>query len=189
MSRAYTALIPLLTMTFDDFTALCQNRHSVRFFKDVPLPKEEVFHLLETARLAPSVENTQPWHFHIVENRGLQHTLMEASCYGNFIEGAGIFVVITCDTSIQPSSHEVLWNPKELEYSCATAMTYILLGATAAGLGSCFVSLHRGTAHELLKLPTDHVVIGGVMLGYPREDEPVTGEHDRKPLKDIFTLY
>lgn len=176
-------------MTFDDFAALCQDRHSVRFFKDVALPKEEVFHLLETARLAPSVENTQPWHFHIIENRDMQRKLMETSCYGNFIEGAGIFVVITCDTSIQPSSKEVLWNPKELEYSCITAMSYILLGATAAGLGSCFVSLHHGTAHELLKLPAERIVVGGVMLGYPRPDESPPDAHDRKPLKDIFTLY
>jgi nitroreductase len=176
-------------MTFEDFTQLCRDRHSVRFFKDVSVPKEEVLHLIETARLAPSVENTQPWHFHIVENRGLQHKLMETSCYGNFIEGAGIFVVISCDTSIKPSSNEIIWNPKELEYSCVTAMSYMLLGATAAGLGSCFVSLHHGTAHKLLQLPMHQIVVGGVMLGYPVKDEPMTGEHDRKPLKELFTIY
>lgn len=176
-------------MTFDDFTELCRERHSVRYFQDVSVPKEEVFRLLDTARLAPSVENTQPWHFHIIENRGLQHSLMEASCYGNFVEGAGIFVVISCDTSLTPSSKEVIWNPRELEFSCVTAMTYILLGARAAGLGSCFVSLHHGTAHELLKLPMHHVVIGGVMLGYPLKDQPESDEHERKPLKDMFTLY
>ncbi len=176
-------------MTFDDFTALCTKRHSIRTFAEKPVQKEEVFKLLEVARLAPSVENTQPWHFHIVENRSLQRSLMEASCYGNFIEGSGIFIVITCDSSVRPSNNDILWNPRELEYSCVTAMEHLLLGATAMGLGSCFVSLHHGTAHDLLKLKPNQTVIGGVMLGYPAEESAFESPHARKLVSELFTLY
>lgn len=175
-------------MTFASFAELCNARHSVRSFDLKPVTKEEVMHLIEIARLAPSVQNTQPWHFHIIENRGLMMKLQEACCYGNFIEGSAIFIVVTCDTSIEPANKEVIWNPHELEYSCITAMEHLLLGATAMGLGSTFVSLHHGTAYELLHLKQNQKVIGGIMLGHiPAGEAPPP--HDRKPLSELFTIY
>ena len=175
-------------MTFDDFAALCNARRSIRFFENKPVSKEDAMHLINIARLAPNVQNVQPWHFHIVQSGSLVKKLMETSCYGNFIEGAGIFIVISCDTSMQPQGDKVLWNPRELEYSCVAAMEHLLLGATAMGLGSCFVSMHHGTSHDLLQLPHNHSVIGGVMIGHPRADQPAS-ERERGPLKDIVTFY
>lgn len=177
-------------MDYTNFLKLCEARRSIRYFADTPLKQEDILTLLGAARLAPSVGNTQPWKFHIILNTELRQRLMEASCYGNFVEGAGAFIVVTCDTTAQPASGEVLWNPKELEYSCMAAMTYLLLGATSMKLGSCWVSLHHGTAHEILNLPRNEIVVGGVMIGHYRagEETPGTG-HIRKTLTDSYKLY
>ena len=37
-----------------------RQRRSIRSFKNVPVPDEMIFEMLEAARLAPSGSNTQP---------------------------------------------------------------------------------------------------------------------------------
>ncbi len=177
-------------MTYDAFKTLCESRRSIRYFDDQPVTTAEVLSLLELARMAPSVENLQPWHFHVIFNHDLQKRLMEASCYGNFVEGAGAFIVVTVEKSLANSAKEPVWNPRELEYSCMGAMTHIILGATAMGLGSCWVSLHHGAAFEALGLPARETVVGGIMLGRYRkgEKQPSDG-HQRKALRDIVTMH
>jgi nitroreductase len=177
-------------MTYDDFKSLCKDRRSIRYFDKKPLTKDEILDLLALAQLAPSVENLQPWKFHVILNEKKRHELLECCCYGNFIEGAGAFVVVTCDRSLEPKTGETLWNPKELEYSCVSAMENILLGATAMGLGSCWVSLHHGPVHDALQLPHKEIVVGGVMIGRLRRGEEPTGNgHERKNLEDVVSFY
>jgi len=177
-------------MTYEDFHALCQNRRSIRYFDQKPISKIDVIKLLELARLAPSIENLQPWHFHVIQNKELRHKLIEASCYGNFVEGADVFIVITANRSLENKAKEPVWNPKELEYSCMAAAEHMLLGATAMGLGSCWVSLHHGTAHEILKLPHHEIVVGGLMLGhYKRGEEHGIDGHQRNALEEMYTLH
>lgn len=177
-------------MTFDDFAALCKARRSIRYFDANPITQKEILMLLDIAHLSPSVGNAQPWKFHVVQNPDLLKKLMEASCYGNFVAGASTFIVVTCDKTAAPVTQEVLWNPKELEYSCMSAMTHMLLAATAMKLGSCWVSLHHGAAHEVLELPANEIVVGGVMLGhYKAGEEESGGKHERVPLKDLVQFH
>jgi len=177
-------------MTYEDFKSLCQNRRSIRYFDDKPVSKEDVMKLLELARLAPSVENLQPWHFHVIFNKNLCHKLTETSYYGDFVEGAGAFIVVTANRSLIHEAKETLWNEKELEYSCMGAMSNMMLGATAMDIGSCWVSLARGNVHELLKLPMYEIVIGGLMLGhYKKGEEKGHNGHERKPLDDMCTFH
>ena len=177
-------------MTYDQFQDLCRQRRSIRYFDEQPVPKEEVLKLLELATLAPSIENLQPWHFHVIVQKELRTTLMEASCYGNFIAGAAVFIVVTVNRAMVNAASEPVWNPKELEYSCMAAMEHVLLGATAMGLGSCWVSLHHGKAHEVLGLPHHEIVVGGMMIGhYKRGEESNSSGHQRNPLEQAYTFH
>ncbi len=177
-------------MTFSDFQGLCDQRRSVRYFDAEPVSQKDIMALLEIAHKAPSVQNIQPWHFHVILDKDMRKKIMEASCYGNFVEGAGAFVVVTCNTNLRSAAAETVWNERELEYSCMSAMDHILLGATAMGLGSCWVSLHHGAANELLKLPAGHRIMGGIMLGhYKKGEEQSSGEHERRPLKNMVTIH
>ncbi len=177
-------------MSYDDFFGLLAARHSTDFFDDRPVAQDEMEKILAAARLAPSVENVQPWHFHVILNRDLRQKLTAASCYGNFVEGASAFVVVTCEKDFRPSSQEILWNPKELEYSCAAAVEHILLAATSLGLCSSWVSLHNNEAQILLHLPESVHVIGGVMIGHSKNAERDSERrHARKPLAEMFTIH
>ncbi len=181
-----------MSMTFNELQELAETRHSIRSFDTKKLlNKDEIEKILSIGHLAPSINNTQPWHFHVIHNNKLKQDLMDAACYGNFIPGASVFIIITCDKNACPQCIPhgmVLWNPKELEYSCAGAINEMMLAATSLNIGSCWVSLHHGKAHDILKLSPGHVVIGGLMLGHPAERLAIP-EHDRKPLKDVVTVY
>ena len=177
-------------MTYEGLKALCSARRSIRYFDDKPVARNDILRLLELARMAPSVENLQPWHFHVIVNPALKRKLMEASCYGNFLEGAGVFIIVTVDKTVASQLANLIWNPRELEYSCMAAMEHVLLGATAMGLGSSWVSLHHGIAHEILGLQRHVTVVGGLMIGHykPGEEEGHDGRQ-RKPLVDIYTFH
>jgi nitroreductase len=177
-------------MTYQEFYDLCKSRRSIRYFDEKHITKEEVIQLLELARMAPSVENLQPWHFHVMFNKEMRQAFMKSACYGNFIEGASVFIVVTTNRSLENQAKETLWNPKELEYSCIAAMEHLLLGATAMGIGSSWVSLHHGPAHQILNLQKHEIIVGGLMLGHFKSgEEKASGGHDRKPLEDIYTIH
>ena len=70
------------------------------------------------------------------------------------------------------------------------AAEHMMLGATAMGLGSCWVSLARGNVHELLNLPHHEIIIGGLMLGhYKRGEEKGWNGHQRKSMDDMYTFH
>lgn len=177
-------------MTFEEFSELMERRHSIRFFSDSPIDRGTLDKILRVGTLAPSVENTQPWHFHVILNAEFKKKMMEISSYGNFIAGAAAFVVVTCDRAAQKASAKTIWNQKELEYSCVAAMHSMMLTAVTLEIASCWVSLHPGPAHNLLKLPDHVIVVGGLMFGYGKEGEnKPTSEHQRKPLASTVTYY
>lgn len=45
------------------------NRKSIRKFKDMPVPKEDIIELLKAATQAPSPKHQQNWHFVVLQNK------------------------------------------------------------------------------------------------------------------------
>jgi 5,6-dimethylbenzimidazole synthase len=175
-------------MQFSDFQDLCRKRSSVHNFDNTSIDPKAIDQILAVAHLSPSVGNAQPWRFHVVANLEARNKIIDACCYGNFILGAGTIIVVTCDKAAKPLDGKIIWNPREMEYSCAVAIDHILLAATAMGFGSCCVSLHHGPTHELLGLPQTDQVIAAVMIGMPAS--PVASpSHERRPLKDMVKVH
>lgn len=177
-------------ITPDALIDLMKNRRSIRYFSEKKVDRKTVDTILEVARLSPSVENTQPWNFHVITNPEMKTKMMEYSCYGNFIPGSSAFVVVTCNRASKGASNAPIWNPKEMEYSCVASMYGMMLAGTTMGLGTCWVSLHHGPAHNLLKLKDHQVVIGGLMIGFLKEGEKLPGgDHDVRKSEEITTYY
>ena len=171
-------------MQFSDFQQLCDARASVRAFDHEAVSRKMLDEILACGHTAPSVGNAQPWRFHVVEDPALSARVLDACCYGNFILGGATLVVVTCDRSAKPLDGKILWNPREMEYSCAAALDHVLIAATAAGLGSCCVSLHHGPVHELLGISTKEQIIAGVLIGVPGSDT-ASVPHERRPLSEV----
>jgi nitroreductase len=74
-------------------------RRSIRKFKPDPVPDECITALLESARLAPSGCNAQPWRFKVVKEPEKKRRLAQAAHNQMFIAEAP--VVIACCADVQ----------------------------------------------------------------------------------------
>ena len=76
-----------------------EKRRSIRKFKPDSIPDEHIRELLNSARLAPSGSNAQPWRFKVVKDAAIKAKLAEAAYDQSFISKAP--VVIVCCADIQ----------------------------------------------------------------------------------------
>ena len=76
-----------------------RQRHSIRSFKNIPVPNDMILEMLEAARLAPSASNSQPWRFVVVTNPEEKKELRRLCFNQVFVEEAGVDFVICADLS------------------------------------------------------------------------------------------
>ena len=72
-------------------------RRSIRKFKPDPVPDECIAELLESAKLAPSGCNAQPWRFKVVRRPDERMLLAMAACNQTFIAQAPVVIVCCAD--------------------------------------------------------------------------------------------
>jgi len=72
-------------------------RRSIRKFKPDPIPEEKIRLLLESARLAPSGTNTQPWRFIVVKDDDTKKKLQEAAHNQRHIGRASVIIACCAD--------------------------------------------------------------------------------------------
>ena len=74
-----------------------KKRRSIRKFKSDPIPEEKIRLLLESARLAPSGTNTQPWRFIVIKDNDTKKKLQEAAHNQRHIGRAPVIIVCCAD--------------------------------------------------------------------------------------------
>ena len=74
-------------------------RRSIRKFKPDPIPEEKIRLLLESARLAPSGTNTQPWRFIVVRDDNTKKKLQEAAHNQRHVRRAPVVIACCADLS------------------------------------------------------------------------------------------
>jgi nitroreductase len=139
------------------------------FVPDRPVGEEVIAWLLEAARWAPSAGNLQPWRFYVVTSSELRQKLAAASRQG-FVAQAPVVIVVG---AVPEGSAQVYGDRGRYLYclqDTAAAIQNLLLAATAAGLGSCWVgAFDEAAVHRALGLPPEVRPVALVPLGYTRE--------------------
>ena len=74
-----------------------ENRRSIRKFKTDPVSDDIILALLESARLAPSGCNAQPWRFKIVKDDATKSQLKSIAYNQTFITEAPVILVVCAD--------------------------------------------------------------------------------------------
>jgi nitroreductase len=74
-----------------------EQRRSIRKFKPDPVPDKSITALLDSARLAPSGCNAQPWRFKVVKDAYTKSKLAEAAYNQSFISAAPVVFVCCAD--------------------------------------------------------------------------------------------
>lgn len=148
--------------------SLLRKRRSVRRYLKKPVSPRVQARLKEACLRAPSSRDLQPWTFHFVEKPELLAKLSKLKPHhAAFIKQAPLAVVIgardkDCDTWIE---------------DCSIAAILLQLAGTDAGLGSCWVQVHKrhtesGDSSEqyvrdCLNLPIEERVLCIIAMGYP----------------------
>ncbi|MDR4508980.1 MAG: nitroreductase family protein [Candidatus Brocadiaceae bacterium] len=78
-----------------DVKKAISKRRSIRKFKPDPVPDDLIQQLLESARLAPSGSNTQPWRFIVIKSLETRLKL-QAACYNQRHVGNAPVIIACC---------------------------------------------------------------------------------------------
>ena len=78
-----------------------KGRRSIRKYKPAPVPDAVILQLLECARLAPSMSNSQPWRFVVIKDSLIKKKLVEYAYNLRFIESAPCIIVCCVDLSVR----------------------------------------------------------------------------------------
>jgi len=152
-----------------------ESRRSVRKYQDRKVEKEKLEQILESARLAPSGSNTQPWTFIVVESVDTKEKLCAADNNQLWMMTAPLFIVcvadIRCriseDKAIILNEHSPEPELKQIIRDTAIAIEHILLEAEHLDLATCWTAwFEQDDIRPVLNIPEDKYVCGVITLGY-----------------------
>jgi nitroreductase len=169
-------------MTFDE---LLVKRRSIRKFQDKAVSLELIKGIINDSILAPSAGNEQPWEFVIVTNREMidrisiesKNYLLEritsnpndyAKRYERMLQKEAFHIFYHAPAVIFIVGETGL---KNLHVDCALAASYLMMSATAKGLGTCWVNfaaeIHDPEIRQELGMVENHKIVAPVAIGYP----------------------
>jgi nitroreductase len=134
-------------------------RRSVRSYEARALPDEIVVKLLESARLAPSAMNFQPWRFIVVRSQEKRDVIARGGMFARFASQAPLAIVACGDSRSRFHIHDT-----------CIALEHIVLAATSLGLGTCWIgSFDEAELRRELSIPKRFRVVAILTVGYPAE--------------------
>lgn len=162
-------------LALEDLRALCQRRHSVRWFQGKRVPRHLIDMAVDVAATAPSACNRQPFTFHVFDEPARAQQIGAipmgtAGFSGNF----QCTVVVVGDLSAYPFEKD-----RHIIYiDSALAVMQLQLALETLGLGSCSINWpdierhEREMARQLgLELHQRPVML--LAVGYPDPDAQV----------------
>jgi nitroreductase len=162
-----------------DFSDLIGSRYSVRAYRPDPVPDDILTQVLEAARLAPTAANRQPFRLIVIHTTGRREELRRIY-HREWFSNAPLVI------SICTVPGEAWVRRDGVNYAfvdAAIVMDHLVLAATDAGLGTCWVAaFDPAAAREILGLPAGVEPVAFTPLGYPAD---VPGVKERKPLADL----
>lgn len=169
-----------------------ETRRSIRKYIDKAVEDEKIIQLLESARLAPSGSNTQPWHFIVVKSDLSRQNLAEIAHNQKWMLSAPVFIVCVADIRCRIEENvDVSLNEnspqeelKQIIRDTSISVEHILLEADNLGLGTCWVAwFTQDKIRPILNIPADKYVVGIITLGYANETPKA---RPRKTLKEMM---
>ncbi len=153
-----------------DFAKVIANRRSVRKYASKPVPARKLQKLYEALQQAPSGGNHQNYCFIFVHDAAARMQIATEACHEEFAKEAPVLMVACCE----PGG----------AFDVAIAVDHMVLAATNAGLGTCWVGwFERDVVKRILGIPAAKEVAIMVAVGYAAE-EPAA--RPRKPLGELI---
>ena len=192
---------------------IMDQRRSVRFFSDRPVPREAIENLILTAGTAPSGAHKQPWRFVAVQDPAIKSQIREAAeveereFYERRANEAWLrdLAPLGTDTSkpfleIAPWLIVVFKQVKDLDPESASDQVYYLNESVGIACGMLIAAIHQAGLVTLTHTPSPMKFLSEVLgrpdherpflllpVGYPADD-CVVPDLVRKPLDEIMVV-
>ncbi len=167
------------------------DRRSIRKYTSEPVSDAAVRQILQAARLAPSSNNSQPWHFIVVRSEERRRAIAEVSHRQAWMVEAPVHVVCVGDIGCRIPDYQgppldedsPLPELKKVILDVAIAVEHLALEATSLGLGTCWVAwFTQREIRPVLGIPEDKYVVAVVTVGHPAEGP---APRARRPLDEV----
>ncbi len=157
-----------------------KNRGTIRKYLPKSIPKEEMSKIMESARLAQSAANRQPWQFILVSEPSIKKKLSVAARNQSSVNDASSVVVCLAD----PLQAARVGPFEGFLVDLSIAIENMALTSWELGIGSCWIGAYdEKEVKRLLGIPEDIRVVSLLTLGYPDEK---TKTKARKPMADLL---
>ena len=195
-----------------DFYKILDERKSIRQFKSKPPSDEVIKKIIKKATLGPNAHNSQPWKFIVLKNDSVKENLIKkmGEKYRTDLQDEGkpseeiekavshsfkkftnppILIIPCFDKNAMPKFKNEEFKRNEYVMgvqSVSSATTYLILAASAEGLGTCWYCaalFAKEIIQEHLKLDADLEPQSIIALGYPDENPK---KPKRKDLSDVI---
>jgi len=170
-----------------EFSELVKLRQSDRKYLGEPVERKLIQKCIETARLSPSANNSQPWKLVIVDDVELKNEVAGCAAgpgMNKFAKQAPVMIAVVLEKmGLLSTLGSVI---KDKEYSLLDVgimVNQFCLQAAELGLGTCIMGwFDEGKVKELLGITRGKRVPLLISLGYP---DPPTREKTRKTVDEI----
>lgn len=165
------------------FMGIARDRYSCRAFKGTSVSEDQINHILEAARLAPSAANKQPVHVWVVKSPEGLEKLKGATDYTY-----GAPVVFMVGAKADDAWVRKYDGKNGAEIDAAIVGTHIMLEASALGLGNVWVG-----SFDPAKIKADfpqtegYEVVALFPVGRPA-GEPGPNHDKRKSVEEFVTV-
>lgn len=176
-----------------EFIELVKKRQSVRSYISKPVPRHIIEKCIESARLAPSACNSQPWKFIVIDDLSLKNKIYSKACSGiyrvtaRFVDEAPVLIVVIREKSNYAAKVGSFF--RNIQYSLidsGIACENLILQAAECGVGTCLIGWFNEKAiKDVLMIPEDLDVDLIISMGYPKEDK--IRKKTRKTLSQVLS--
>ena len=148
--------------------SIVTKRRSIRQYTQEAVNETEIMEILKAAMSAPSAHNQQPWHFVVIDDRGIMDEIMIVHPHSKMLVGAPLSILVCGDTTNMKA-------PEYLAQDCSAAVMNMLIRITELGLGGVWLGVHPNAPREegmrkVVKIPSHIVPFALISLGHPAEE-------------------
>ena len=166
------------------FADLAKKRQSDRKYKDQAVEREKLIQCLETARVSPSANNSQPWKFIVVDDFEKKEQIAECSIglgMNKFTHQCPVLVAVVLERqNFMSTIGSMIKNKDYSLFDIGIAVNQFCLQAADLGLGTCIIGwFDEKKIKKILGVKNRRIPLL-ISVGYP--DAP-TREKVRKPLE------
>ncbi len=180
-----------------NFLELVSRRYSCRKFQEKQIEKERIMKCIESARLAPSACNSQPWRFIVIDEPELKNKIARTATSGiygiinKFLPTAPCIIVVLADKEkfIAQAGAYVMKTDYYL-IDTGIACEHLVLQAAELGLGTCYIGyFNEKEIRKILNIPKKYKIVLLIAIGYPNEKEKekkLINPKQRKKIEEIL---